>query len=192
GRRRRFKGSSGELVAVTTRAYRALRGPADAPMGASLVRGEQSNSSIVYGNRLILKLFRRVGEGINPDLEIGRFLTERTRFAHTAAVAGALEYRAGRGEPTTIGILNQYVPNAGDAWRYTLDQAGRYVDRALAKHQEGEVSVSDHSLLELTAEEPPALVSEMLGAYVEFARLLGRRTAELHLALASRDDDPAF
>jgi len=192
-RRRRFKGPAGQLVAVTTRALRALRGPSGAPVGASLLRGEQSNSSVVYGDRLILKLYRRAGEGINPDLEVGRFLTERTRFTHVAAVAGALEYRSGRSEPTTVAILQQFVPKAGDAWRYTLDQVRRYFDRALSSHQEGRsVAVSGHSLLELTGEEPPALVGETLGAYVEFARLLGRRTAELHLALASRDDDPAF
>jgi maltose alpha-D-glucosyltransferase/alpha-amylase len=193
GRRRRIKGSAGELAAVTTRAFRTLRGPAEQTLSSALMRGEQTNSSVVYGDRLILKVFRRVLEGVNPDLEIGRFLTERTRFGHTAAVAGALEYRTARGAPVTIAILQQYVPHAGDAWRYTVDQLGRYFDRALAKHQEGAArAVSDHSLLELTAEEPPALVAEMLGAYVEFARLLGRRTAELHLALASRDDDPAF
>jgi maltose alpha-D-glucosyltransferase / alpha-amylase len=192
GRRRRFKGSGGELVAVTTRAFRTLRGPAEEPVGASLLRGEQSNTSVVYGDRLILKLYRRIAEGINADVEIGRFLTERTHFSHVAAVAGALEYRTGRGEPVSVAILQQFVPNAGDAWRYTLDQVRGYFDRALEKHQDGGVAVSDHSLLDLTAEEPPALVGETLGAYVEFARLLGRRTAELHLALASVDDDPAF
>ena len=193
GRRRRFKGSAGELVAVTTRAFRTLRGPAELPLGASLVRGEQSNTSVVYGDRLILKLIRRPAEGVSPDLEVGRFLTERTRFASAAAVAGALEYRAGRGEPMTVASLQQFVPNSGDAWRYTLDQVRRYFDRALAKHQEsGRIVVTEHPLLELTGEEPPALVGEMLGAYVEFARLLGRRTAELHQALACRDDDPAF
>src|SRR5207249_8461725 len=148
---------------------------------------------VVYGDRLILKLIRRPAEGVSPDLEVGRFLTERTRFASAAAVAGALEYRAGRGEPMTVASLQQFVPNSGDAWRYTLDQVRRYFDRALAKHQEsGRIVVTEHPLLELTGEEPPALVGEMLGAYVEFARLLGRRTAELHLALASHDDDPAF
>jgi len=193
GRRRRFKAGGGELVATTTRAFRTLHGPAEQMLAASVVRGEQSNTSVVYGDRLILKLYRRVREGMNPDLEIGRFLTERTRFAHSAAVAGAIEYRAGRAAPTSIAILQQFVPNASDAWRYTIDQVRRYFDRALAKHQEGAaVTVSDHSVLDLIAEEPPPLVGEMLGAYVEFARLLGRRTAELHAALASRPDDPAF
>ena len=192
-RRRQFKGPSGELAGVHTRAFRELRGPADAPIGASLIRGEQSNTSVMYGDRLVLKLFRKLADGVNPDMEIGRFLTERTRFAYTAAVAGALEYRVGQDEPMTMAILHQFVPNSGDAWRYTREEVRRYFDRALAKHQEGiRVMVSDHSLLDLTSEEPPPLVAETLGAYIEFARLLGRRTAELHQALASRDDDPAF
>jgi maltose alpha-D-glucosyltransferase/alpha-amylase len=157
------------------------------------VRGEQSNTSVVYGDRLILKLFRRVAEGTNPDMEIGRFLTERTRFAHAAGVAGGLEFRVGKAAPVTVAILQQFVPNAGDAWRHTREEVRRYFDRALAKHQEGvDADVSEHSVLDLTREEPPVLVGEMLGSYVEFARLLGRRTAELHMALASRDDDPAF
>src|SRR5205085_1078421 len=169
------------------------RGPAEEMLPVSVVRGEQSNTSVVYGDRLILKLYRRVREGVNPDLEVGRFMTERTRFSHSAAVAGAIEYRAGRAVPTTIAILQQFVPNASDAWRYTIDQVRRYFDRALAKHQEGTaVTVSERSVLDLIAEEPPPLVGEMLGAYLEFARLLGRRTAELHAALASRPDDPAF
>ncbi len=195
GRRRQFKGSGGELIGVRTRAFRELRGPADAPIGASLIRGEQSNTSVIYGDRLVLKLIRRVADGVNPDLEIGRFLTERARFPYTAAVGGALEYRTGTGtgEPTTVAILHQFVPNSGDAWRYTREEVQRYFDRALAKHQEGiKVTVSDHSLLDLTGEEPPPLVAETLGAYIEFARLLGRRTAEMHQSLASRDDDPAF
>jgi maltose alpha-D-glucosyltransferase/alpha-amylase len=192
-RRRQFKGSAGALVGVRTRAYRALRGPADVTLSTSLLRGEQSNTSVVYGDRLILKLFRRVADGTNPDMEVGRFLTERTRFAHVAAVAGGLEHRVGKAAPTTIAILQQFVPNSGDAWRYTREDVRRYFDRALVKHQEGvTAAISEHSTLELTAEEPPALVGEMLGSYVEFARLLGRRTAELHAALGSRDDDPAF
>jgi maltose alpha-D-glucosyltransferase/alpha-amylase len=126
-------------------------------------------------------------------MEIGRFLTERTRFAYTAAVAGGLEYRVGQDEPMTMAILHQFVANSGDAWRHTREEVRRYFDRALAKHQEGiRVMVSDHSLLDLTSEDPPPLVAETLGAYIEFARLLGRRTAELHQALGSRDDDAAF
>jgi maltose alpha-D-glucosyltransferase/alpha-amylase len=82
---------------------------------------EQSNTSIIFGDKLILKVFRRVDEGVNPDLEIGRFLTEKAKFAHSASVAGVLEYRLARGASITVAILHGFVPNQGDAWRYTLD-----------------------------------------------------------------------
>jgi maltose alpha-D-glucosyltransferase/alpha-amylase len=190
-RRRQFKGTAGEVVAAPTRAFRTLRGPADGPLPSSVLRAEQSNTSIVFGDRLILKLYRRLAEGVNPDLEVGRFLTEQTDFTQVAQVAGALEYRAPRREPMTLGILQGFVANEGDAWRYTLDQVKRYFERALARTTQ-EVPVPDADLLALTDQDPPTLVAEMLGEYVEAARLLGRRTAELHLALASVSTDAAF
>ncbi len=193
GRRRQFKGAGGELFAVPTRAFRRLRGAAEEALPASVLRGEQSNTSVRYGRRLILKIFRRLAEGVNPDLEIGRFLTERTEFANIASVAGALEYRVPRREPVTVGILQEFVANEGDAWRYTLDQVRPYFERALARDPDlNGVPLPDESLLDLTDEDPPELVGDMLGAYLETARQLGRRTAELHLALSSVADDPAF
>ena len=60
----------------------------DSLAGTLLLKGEQSNTSIVYGDRLILKFFRRVGEGLNPDVEVGRFITEKTSFAHVPPLAG--------------------------------------------------------------------------------------------------------
>jgi maltose alpha-D-glucosyltransferase/alpha-amylase len=190
-RRRQFKGTAGEVTTAPTRAFRALRGPNDVALPTSVLRGEQSNTSIVFGDRLILKLFRRLTDGVNPDLEIGRFLTERTPFAHVAPVAGALEYRAPRREPVTLGILQGFIANEGDAWRYTQDQVKRYFERALARPRQ-QVPVPEADLLALTDRDPPTLVAEMLGEYVEAARLLGRRTAELHVALASVSTDPAF
>jgi maltose alpha-D-glucosyltransferase/alpha-amylase len=192
GRHRHVTGAAGQVVGTTTRAFRSLRGPTSTPLPASVLRGEQSNTSIVFGERLILKLFRRLAEGVNPDLEVGRFLTEQTRFTHTAPVAGALEYRAPRREPMTLGILQGFVANEGDAWRYTLDQLKRYFERALARSAPDKVPVPEADLLALTDQDPPALVAETLGEYVETARLLGRRTAELHVALASVATDPAF
>ena len=76
-RRRRFKGALGELVGVPARALRRLRGPLDTALPATLLKAEQSNTSIVYGEQLILKVFRHLDEGMNPDLELSRFLTER-------------------------------------------------------------------------------------------------------------------
>ncbi|HUX86545.1 MAG TPA: putative maltokinase, partial [Chloroflexota bacterium] len=192
-RRRRFKGSVGELNALAGTAFRATRGQSDVPLTATVSTAEQSNSSLIFGDRLILKVFRKLGEGINPDYEVGRFLTESANFPHTAPVVGAIEYNHGRGDPTTVALLQGFVPNEGDAWRYTLDAIGPYFERVVAREQSAELPVlPEQSVLNLSMLDPSTLAEETIGGYLEVARHLGQRTAEMHLALASLNDQPAF
>ncbi|MCM8748606.1 maltose alpha-D-glucosyltransferase [Thermomicrobiaceae bacterium CFH 74404] len=193
GRRRRFADGAGAVIAQPTRAFRWLVNSSTPLPEPGLSRAEQSNNSLIYGDRLILKLFRRVEPGLNPDLEIGRFLTEKARFEHTPPVAGSLEYQSGQGEPMTLGILQGYVVNEGDAWQYTLDTLGGYIERVLASQIDPpEVSLATPDLLACAAQEPPPEAYELIDTYIESAHLLGRRTAELHAALASERQDPAF
>ena len=145
--------------------------------------GEQSNSSVIYGDRLILKFFRRIEDGDNPDLEIGRFLAERARFQHVPRIAGSLEYESQHGKETTQAILQEFVPNHGDAWRYVLKTLSAFYEHAGDPASEPELSVSK-ALPEFAGEPMTRLFAEM--------GLLGKRTAELHLALSSESDDPAF
>jgi maltose alpha-D-glucosyltransferase/alpha-amylase len=192
-RRQRFKGAAGEVTARSTPVFRRMRGPADEVLEPSVLKAEQSNTSIIYGDRFILKLFRRLDEGINPELEIGRFLTEKTTLAHIPPVAGFIEYSRGRQEPLTVAILQGLSPNEGGAWQYTLDELERYFERVLTGQPEvKEIPMPAKSLLDLTEEEPPQLAADLVGPYLESARLLGERTADLHIALASALDDPNF
>ncbi len=192
-RRRRFKGNYGELVAIPTDSYRNIKELMKPGISSSIAKGEQSNTSIVYGEWLILKLLRRAEEGESLDLEIGRFLTEKSSFSHSPPVAGALEYRRGRHEPVTIGILNGFIPSQGDAWKYTLDVLSHYFETALARRTEiPPEDLPEKSLLELIKMDIPPLAQELIGTYFESARLIGERTAELHLALASNLTDPDF
>src|SRR5919205_165644 len=88
---------------------------------AALLQAEQSNTSIRFGDALIFKLFRRIQlGGENPEVEIGRFLTERTSFTDSPAVAGTLDYTASDGSLASFGLLQEFVPNRGDAWQGTL------------------------------------------------------------------------
>jgi len=191
-RRRRFKGTAGELSAFPTRAFRRLRSASEEPVDAALLKAEQSNTSIVYRNMFILKLFRRVAAGVNPDLEIGRFLTEKVAFSHTPAVAGALEYRQDHGEPMTVAILHGFVPHQGDAWQYTLEALNHYFERALV-HEVRQPPLPQNPLLAVSEEALSPLVQETIGAaYLATTQLLGQRTAELHIALASDTVDPHF
>jgi maltose alpha-D-glucosyltransferase/alpha-amylase len=192
-RRRRFDGTAGELAAGSTRVLRQLWDAAEEPLTPSVLKAEQSNTSVIYGDRFILKLFRRLDEGVNPELEIGRLLTEKTTLAHVPPLAGFVEYRRGRQEPLTLAILQGLVPKEGDAWQYTLDELERYFERVLTDRPEAEeVAVPARSLLDLAEEAPPRLATDLIGPYLESARLLGERTADLHVALASALDDPSF
>ncbi len=191
GRRRSFKGRTGEVIASRTRVFRSLQGGTEVSLEPVPVKAEQINTSVVYGDRLILKLFRRIEEGVNPELEIGRFLTERTSFAHVSRVAGALEYQRRKGKTTTLAILQSFVPNEGDAWQYTLDTLNRYFQYVLAHPTVQVPPISQKHLLALL-KEPTALAQETIGPYLLSAQLLGSRTAELHVALASARNDPDF
>ncbi|MDP8903941.1 MAG: maltose alpha-D-glucosyltransferase [Chloroflexota bacterium] len=191
--RRRFNGRAGQVTATPTAAFRGLtRDTAGNGLEARAGRSEQSNTSITFGDRLILKLFRRLEPGINPDLEIGQALTA-AGFPHVPQVAGWLAYRPARGDPAALGILQQFVANEGDAWEFTLDQVSAFYERAVTIDEPAGPAVTDISaILEAGAAEPSERAREMVGSYLDAAALLGERTAELHRALAGHDADPAF
>jgi len=218
---RRYKGMAGELLATATDIFQSLSG-GTTDLEPSLIKGEQSNTSIIYGDRLILKLFRKLEEGINPDLEIGRFLTEKKVLEHFASIGGALEYRRPKAEPMTVGILQEFILDTRSSWEYTLDSLRSYFEHVAVQQADiTEVPVPSDSLLDLQAafNEPEtlspdaedgngqfsaspwphvssvpmdSLVSQTIGSYLSSAQLLGQRTAELHLALTSAPENPDF
>ncbi|MEX0893978.1 MAG: maltose alpha-D-glucosyltransferase [Gemmatimonadota bacterium] len=187
GARRRQSSTQGRL--------RAAGGRRKLPAAAEpnrLVSAEQSNTSVVFGHDAVLKLYRRLEEGVSLDLELGRFLSTQG-FAHTPELLGAVEYHADAGEPRTVAVIHRFVPNEGDAWRLTLDAAGDFFERAATL--EAEAPATDPSaagLLALAAAPPRDMAHERVGPFLEEVRLLGRRTGELHLALGSDPADPAF
>ena len=189
---RQFKAAHGDVIASPTQALWQLLPSTGAPLQPAIMQAEQSNTSVVYGRRLILKLFRRMEEGVNPDLEIGRFLTERG-FAHVPPVAGSLEYHRTKGEPMTLAILQGFVPNQGDAWRHTLDTLGCYFGRALGEQPSKDAIPSPRtSLLALSEEDLPPPAIECIGLYLDEVGLLGKRTGEMHVILAQETADPNF
>ncbi len=200
-------GERTKIVARSTRAFQEIGTGVDAE--PSVLRGEQSNTSVIYGQRLILKFFRHVEQGVNPDLEVGTFLTEKTNFAHIPRVAGFLEFRPVEGEPGCLGILQAFVPNQGDAWKYTLAEVASYFDRvstdggvapsfspAVVGLKAGATLKSGQypsgPVFDLPPGHPSPEVEAWIGNYLADAALLGQRTAELHAALASNAADPAF
>jgi maltose alpha-D-glucosyltransferase/alpha-amylase len=194
-RRRRLRGAGGGVL--SGRPSPALREvlDGDEPPEPAVFRAEQSNTSVLFGQTLILKLFRRVEDGMNPDLELGRYLGDRARFPHTPRVAGALEYQRGGGEPATLAILHEFVPNEGDAWQYTLDALRRFSEDVVTEriHPGAEPPDAEPDTLLQRAGRPiPEEADEVIGSYLQSAQLMGQRLAELHAALAGDGTDPAL
>ena len=182
--RRRLKGAHGEVEASRPPALRRIVGEAALPEPAA-GRVEQRNSSLVYGDKLILKLFRRLEPGHNPEVQLGQFLTAK-EFPHSPALVGEIEYCGVEKERTALAVLHEFIPNAGDARGHALDALGRYYDRVITwVAQERSAPSTLAGPLKVLEQDIPPSVSESIGTYLESARLLGVRTAELHRALAS-------
>jgi trehalose synthase-fused probable maltokinase len=187
----RFTGETGTLIASSTQAYGNLIS-GEAALEPAVMNAEQSNTSVAYGDRLLLKVFRRVENGVNPDLEIGRILTT-INFPHSPPVAGSIEYVRANGEAVTVAILQGFVHNQGDAWKYTLEAFDRYLVRCRTQPTGREDALTlNEPLLEMAQKDIPAFARELIGPYLDSASRLGQRTAELHVALANGRDNSDF
>jgi maltose alpha-D-glucosyltransferase/alpha-amylase len=171
---------TGALQARTSQAFAAARGKQH--LTARLGSAEQSNTSILYGKQLILKLFRRLQSGENPDVEIGRFLTDVAKFPNIAPFLGEIAITPSGGEKTTAAMLQGLVANQGDGWEWFLGQLAGFFAEVIS--------------LEAPAAERDGATSQAVAKHTrstfEAAALLGRRTAEMHLALATPTSDPCF
>jgi maltose alpha-D-glucosyltransferase/alpha-amylase len=179
--RQRVKGQMTDLVGLASE--RLESNPLIVSEKSQVFGAEQSNSSMLFDNKFFLKLYRKLEEGVNPDVELTRFLTDYTKFPNVPAFVGSLEYRRAKAEPTVVCLLQRAVPNEGNAWTVTLDSVGRYYERVLGRKAD----------LQNETAPPAALLDQLIGGvYPDKAKLLGRRTGELHLALASSTEHPAF
>ena len=148
-----------------------------ATLPVSRPSGNSSNTVIMLGEALFLKGYRRVREGINPELEMGRFLTDDVAYAHCVPVLGALEYFGHDGQVMTLAMVQAHVANQGDGWAFTLDYLERYLE----------------GLRTRMAHTPDAAgIDDTHGGFLSQIATLGQRTAELHLALARNTGHAAF
>src|SRR5262249_50294784 len=141
--------TAGDIDVLAT-AFGTLPTPDPTVDGApSVCREEQSNTCIVFWQQAVLKIFRRVERGLNPDVELPLFL-HRHGFRHVPPILGSLEYRGRRAEPATLAVVETFVPNEGSAWQATLDELSRFFERALTLTGEPEPLPPFASLLDLT------------------------------------------
>ncbi|MEO8163922.1 MAG: putative maltokinase, partial [Betaproteobacteria bacterium] len=136
-----------------------------------------SNTVVTLGEKLFLKGYRRLREGLNPELEMGRFLTDVAHYPNCVPVLGALEYIGEDKRVLTLAMMQGYVSNQGDGWDHTLSYVQRFLEELLTA---GVISTGATEAVEAH------------GGFLALIATLGQRTAELHLALALRTGDPSF
>jgi len=173
-------GVRGRFVGHWSGAAAAPDAAACREIAVALLKGEQSNTSLLLGGRLIAKSFRRPRPGSNPDFEIAHFLTIRSGFTHTPGLAGWLDHEAESGEPTTVALLQPFVENRGDGWSHTLAGLESLANVLAGEPPTAHVEAGEHRLR--------AVGSDLL----DDLRALGTVTGELHVALAAPDGPPAF
>ncbi len=140
------------------------------------IGAEQSNSSVIIGDQMILKLYRRLADGEHPEVEMGRFLTETAGYANTPKLLGTVTFVGENQVKRALGILQEFVRNQGDGWSHALNYVNRVFDS-----------------LRLPGSDDEALAPmERHAIYLEQVKTLARRVAELHRALAIDTDDPVF
>ena len=185
-------GEKGQLAPLALRAFKEVAGKA--PLVPRPSEFEQTNSSVLIGDKMLLKIYRQIESGPNPELELGRFFTERGA-THMPRMLAAVEYRApNEKEPSTLATVQELVPNEGVAWASALASIDRYFERVLQERSSlpAQPPMPLGTLLQQAAQEPPAPMPELLGGFIGRARMLAKRTAEMHLMLAGEPADPAF
>jgi maltose alpha-D-glucosyltransferase / alpha-amylase len=194
GRRKVHGDKGGILYGLHGSMARKQIDVANESLSSRVVSGEQSNTSILYGERFMLKLYRKVEKGINPEPEILRFLSDKSRFRNAPGYSGGIEYRYAGKEPLILGLLQNFVHAHGDAWENALAVLSRFIERLLSMKQDlPPLPSSIPRLLDVVDEGIPGIYKEFFrGFHLEMVMVMGKRTAEMHQALAAKESDPVW
>ena len=154
---------------------------------------EQSNTSIIYNNKFVLKFFRRIYADRNPDYEMSRFLSEKKDFKNTPAYLGSMQIKDQENTNITIALMNEMVPNEGDAWDYMLKELHKVFSNLEYKNINIEALPIANRFERMTIRDIPPQIIDWVGLNV-FTKVqtLAKRTAEMHIALGSEFEDTAF
>ncbi|HSI71160.1 MAG TPA: maltose alpha-D-glucosyltransferase [Gillisia sp.] len=161
---------------------------------SKVLNAEQSNTSLIFDNKYFLKLYRKLDNTINPDLEITKYLTEKTDYQNSPKFVGAIEYNPDEKNIIVLGMMQDLIPNQGDAWDYTKDALERFFETILTTEKGKKIKLPEEDLTKpLSYKDLPEDLKEYLGViFPERISLLGQRTAEMHNALAANPDEKDF
>jgi maltose alpha-D-glucosyltransferase/alpha-amylase len=173
GAGRTLRSAHGELTFRPTGEFARIAGPDLDKLHFAVPPAQSSNTIVMLGERLFLKAYRRLQVGVNPEVEIARYLTDVAGFRGAVPMAGSVDYVSEGGRTATLALLQGYVENQGDGWDYTSNYLRQSLER-WSTRGDGPDAAAEH------------------GGYLALVHTLGTRTAELHAALAASRGNPSF
>ncbi|TPE42902.1 maltose alpha-D-glucosyltransferase [Pontibacter mangrovi] len=193
-KRKKVRQNGAELVGYSDRGVAAELRNMDSPVTSKILSAEQSNTSVIYNNAFFLKVYRKLDRTMNPDVEVVQMLTERIGYDHVPRFLGAIDQLEGNKPPMVLVMLQELVPNQGDAWSYFGDSLKRLYERLKTDNERLKLAPVSGSLSRPMpfSDIPEEVQMQIGGAHVDRLELLGLRTAEMHLALGSVTNNKDF
>jgi maltose alpha-D-glucosyltransferase / alpha-amylase len=192
-KRRRLRGDGVTLLGKPGKKIKSLLKDAGKIFPSAILNAEQSNTSILYGDTFFMKLFRKLEPGINPDIEITKYLTEERNSLIVPPFAGHIDYVNSDKEAMSICLLQSYIACESDAWKYTLSHIKDYFHLVLSEdgksHGSVEKNIPRARYGRLKAADPGRLIE---GIYLEMIKKLGQRTGEMHINLSEDTQNSNF
>ncbi len=183
-------GKNGKFIASPAKNFENELYVSEPALQSQVLKAEQTNTSVLYDNTYILKCYRKLEAGINPDSEIIAYLSDKKGFSNIAPFVGHIEYHLPYREKTSIALMQKFIPNQGDAWNFALDNIEHYLENILVQKENNQQPPElPSSILSIKNSKIPQLLYDCIGGYfLEMIALLGKITGELHLNLAQEED----
>jgi len=191
--RTKIKGKFGSLVCEKSSTLKKMNREKDTVFSSRVLHNQGLNPSILYDNKYLLKFYRLSEEGLNPDIQITRFLSEKSGFINSPEYYGSLIYEDENREYLSLGLIERYIACEDTAWTFTLDSLGRFYENILLKKPKEGIPPPPLPETDITISSIPSIIIESIGIfYLDMISLLAQRTAEFHLALLNLKDNPGF
>ncbi len=188
-RRRKFRGEHGELSAWRTPQFHSLWGSRHPNLEPRRLPAERRSTSVAFGDRFVMKMYRRLEEGVHSEVEMGQFFQGNPAMA---PFAGAFEYKSPNEASVTIGVLHGFVQHEGNAYDLSLNSLSRFFEWTQLSTHDDKLCEENRHPLELAREDAPESLFSAIGDYLGRIRVLGDRTAQLHNRLSAEVLNPAF
>ncbi|MFB6317839.1 maltose alpha-D-glucosyltransferase [Saccharicrinis sp. FJH54] len=188
----KLKTAQGELQGFAARQLAKTMKQAGEELQPRVISAEQSNTSVQYGNTLFLKLYRRPEEGVNPEEDIVKALSNNRNFKNSPGYAGSIEYKRPWHDSMLIGILTDYITNEETAWQYTVSAIDKFFDHIVSQKEQLLPAYAADDPATFVPDDDEVVRSAFDPLYMQMVALLGQRTAEMHKALASVKNDNSF